>query len=243
MSFLYDATTIYTLSSLTVKLVPGFEIEDFSKIEINVPDVTENNPYIQNTVSCDVVSNIDGPLTCTLTGNKLIVSGGFLTPTAAGTEISFKINNVYTPLSTSRYTGFTAYFTQADGIRYMKWETGYVEVSGSRTLPTFNVNLDDDSVGATTILLISLTPFGFVYQDFYLEILSDGVIDMQNAVPLSGALKGAASANRIAIEPNASWRLKNSTATNVYISGVINRNWAQSGSITIKIYDANDKIA
>jgi hypothetical protein len=243
VTFVYDATTIYTLTGLTVTLVPGFQIEAQSKIEVNVPPLITGTSYLQPTTSCTSVSNIAAGITCAVSGNKLIVDGGFPTAAATGTQIKFKINNIYTPLSTSTYFDFTAYFQKSSGVRYMKWLTGSVKVTAPKQISSLNYNIDDDSVGADNILVIGVTPSGFVYDDFWIEILSDGVVDFTTSTAGSGVLKSAVTPDRIAIGPNSFWKLNSGIVTNIYINSVKNRKWAQNGFLSVKIYDKDNNIA
>lgn len=88
-SFVYADSTVQTVSSLLVTMVPGFAIESASKIEIRVPYLltTPNTPYIQPSATCTAVAVITGPLSCTLIDRKLIVSGGFPTGAISGSNI------------------------------------------------------------------------------------------------------------------------------------------------------------
>lgn len=111
----------------------------------------------------------------------------------------------------------------------MKWTTGSVQVTGSIPTLSSTASLNSFEVSQSTTMTMSVIPTGFVYGvgNFWLEIISDGVVDFTGTFPLVGSVRGVTTATRIGIDNIA---IKNSTDTNpvtiTFLQPVRNRAWA-----------------
>lgn len=78
-------------------------------------------------------------------------------------------------------------------------------------------------------MTVSIIPTGYVYGsgNFWLEVISDGVVDLTSAMPLTGSPRGTTTPTRIGIQGIV---IKNSTdaspVTITFIQPVKNRAWA-----------------
>jgi hypothetical protein len=111
---------VYTSTDLSFQITPPYDVYQNSKIVLVLPYYKSDTSFFQTSSApnptCTPVSGIqagtfrlDPGLSCSgvdqSTSHKITLIGGFSTAVAHSTQISFKVSNVYTPLSVGTVVG------------------------------------------------------------------------------------------------------------------------------------------
>lgn len=110
----FTSQVVYTSTDLSFQITPPYNVYQNSKIVLTFPYYKSDTSFFQTNTSpnptCTAVSGIqsgsrlfDTGLSCSAadlsTSHKVTIIGGFANAVAPSTLVSFKVSNVYTPLS------------------------------------------------------------------------------------------------------------------------------------------------
>lgn len=256
VTFSHSETVVWTKGQLTINFKSSYDIVQDSVIELEVP-VAYSASSTTNAYFIESASNDPGcifgtsVISCTFdsTTGLLKVSGAFPANVASGTSLTLKVDNVFTPRSTTPFAGFNLYITNFSGRKYLKKLDMSIQATSAKIVDALNIVHSGKEVGKKGTLIIYLTVSAFVDPDFWIEakVDSNSGLDLSEAYFLGFDEKNPATALTVqggwnGLDTSNSYKLQNYDNT-IILKDFKNRDWVQDSQIIFNIYDVNNNIA